>query len=136
MKTLTILCNIVLLGFTGFVLVADGVSREPIYIVFTLLLVLIPIFTVFAIVHSEAGNSRPGGDVKHNTLYRVAAVCNVVLFGSVCWAVIDQYPHPEEPGLVPFTMLAVLTPIISAVTLFRKTGARLHSTTTGQRRIV
>jgi hypothetical protein len=36
-----------------------------------------------------------------------------------CWAVVDQYPHPEEDGVIAFTVLRVLTPILSLVVLFR-----------------
>lgn len=135
MKTLTVLCNIVLFGFTCIVLATDGAPKEARYIIFTLLLMLIPIFTVFAIVRSGAGSSWPNLPMKRNTLEaqpktgvlssrktaieRVAAICNIVLLGVVCWAIVDQYPHPEEEGIVAFSVLTVLTPILSAVVLFR-----------------
>lgn len=48
-----------------------------------------------------------------------AAVSNIVLLGFVCWAIADQYPHPEEDGLIAFTVLIVLTPILSVVAIFR-----------------
>jgi len=48
-----------------------------------------------------------------------AMVCNIVFFGFVCWALVDQYPHPEEDGVIAFTMLMVLTPILSLVALLR-----------------
>ena len=54
MKTLTVLCNIVLLGFTSFVLAAEGAPKKAAYIIFTLSLTLIPILTVFTIVRSGA----------------------------------------------------------------------------------
>jgi uncharacterized protein YhhL (DUF1145 family) len=43
---------------------------------------------------------------------------NIVFFGFVCWALVDQYPHPEEDGVLTFTVLIVLTPILSLVVLF------------------
>jgi hypothetical protein len=106
MKTLTVLCDVVLFGFTCFVLATDGVSTEVAYIIFTLLLILIPIFTVFAIVRSGAA------------IERVAAICNIGLLGFVCWALVDQYPHPEEEGFAAFAVLTVLTPILGAIVLF------------------
>jgi hypothetical protein len=35
----------------------------------------------------------------------------------------SQYPHPEEDGVIAFTMLMVSTPILSLVALLRH-GAR------------
>jgi hypothetical protein len=49
----------------------------------------------------------------------VAIICNIVFFGFVCWALVDQYPHPEEDGVIAFAVLMVLTPILSLVVLFR-----------------
>jgi hypothetical protein len=49
----------------------------------------------------------------------VAAVCNVVLLGFVYWAFVDQYPHPEEDGLVAFVVVMMVTPILSLVVLLR-----------------
>jgi hypothetical protein len=49
----------------------------------------------------------------------VAAVCNLVLLGLTAWAYADQYPHPEEPGFTAFTVLMVLTPIVSLAALVR-----------------
>ena len=59
-------------------------------------------------------NAKPGNAMNSD---------NILLLGLVCWAVVDQYPHPEEEGVVAFTVLTVLTPILSAVVLFR-TGRR------------
>ena len=136
MTTLTVLCNIVLLGFTCVVLATDGPPMQAAYILFTLWLMLIPIFTVFAIVRSKAGHGWQTVHMNRNTLEaqsktdalssrsivmeRVAAICNIVLLGFVCWALVEQYPHPEEEGVVAFTVLTVLTPILSAVVLFRR----------------
>jgi hypothetical protein len=50
----------------------------------------------------------------------VAVICNIVLLGFACWAIMSQYPHPEEEGVVAYTVLVVLTPILSLLALFRK----------------
>jgi hypothetical protein len=50
----------------------------------------------------------------------VAVICNIVLLAFTCWAFVDQYPHPEEDGLIAFTVLMVLTPILSLAVLFRR----------------
>jgi hypothetical protein len=135
MKTLTVLCNVVLFGFTCLVLATDGAPTAAVYIIFTLLLMLIPVFTVFAITRSGAGDGGPNLHSRrktaeaqprtgvfssaHTAIARVAAICNVVLLVFVCWAFVDQYPHPEEDGFIAFAALTVLTPILSGVMLFR-----------------
>ena len=110
MKTLVILCNIVMFCFTCMVLVTDGMAKEAAYIVFTLLLLLIPLLTVFVF----AG----GGGASSRALQRAALIGNVVLLAAICWAFADQYPHPQEEGFVAYMVVIVLTPILSAVVLF------------------
>ncbi len=53
----------------------------------------------------------------------VAIICNIVLLGFVCWAIVDQYPHPEEDGVIPFAVLTVMTPILTLVALIRSGGS-------------
>ncbi len=140
MKTLVVLCNIVLFVFTCLVLVTDGPSDEMAYIIFTLLLLLIPILTVFAIV--RRGSGTPGGpeggvlskaqarmgllSADRTPLENTAGICNLVLLGFVCWALVDQYPHPAEEGLVAFVVVTLLTPLLSAVVLLthRRSSSR------------
>jgi len=50
----------------------------------------------------------------------VVCICNIVSFGFACWAIIDQYPHPDESGVIALEVLMVLTPILSVVALFRQ----------------
>ncbi len=108
MKAVAVLCNVVLFLFTCLVLVTDGVPREMSYVVFSLVLLLIPAVTAFVLVR---GASR--------TVMVLAAVCNVVLLARICWAYVQEYPHPSEPGFVPYMIVAVATPILSVVALLR-----------------
>lgn len=59
----------------------------------------------------------------------MAIICNVVLIGFVCWALVDQYPHPHENGFTAYAVLIVLTPILSVVAHLSKNrkGASHHS---------
>jgi hypothetical protein len=50
----------------------------------------------------------------------VAIIFNIVFFGFVCWALIDQYPHPKESGVIAMAVLMVLTPILNLVVLLSK----------------
>jgi hypothetical protein len=118
MKTLTVLCNVVLVGFTAFVVATEGPSGKPAYNLFALLLVLVPIFTIFALLNREAA-AKPA-------VVRAAAICNVILLAFVCWALVAQYPHPKEPGVIPFIVVCVLTPVLSAVVLFLGTRGQRH----------
>ena len=108
MKTLAIICNIVLLGFTCFVLATDGLPKEATYIVFT-------IWMFLTLILSAAVISR--GGASH--VMRIAAiVSNVVLLGFICWSLVDQYPHPKEAGFIPYVILLLLTPILNLVVPF------------------
>jgi hypothetical protein len=42
---------------------------------------------------------------------------NLVLLAFSSWAIVDQYPHPEDGGVIPYAVLVVVTPIISLVAL-------------------
>ncbi len=113
MKGPTVLCNLVLVIFTGLVVATDGAPAAPAYIVFTLLLVLIPVFSLSAIL-------RRGLEMQTMAVARAAVVGNVVLLGFIFWALVDQYPHPQEPGFVPYVVLALATPVLSALVLLRR----------------
>jgi hypothetical protein len=51
----------------------------------------------------------------------IAITFNIVFFGFVCRAIIDQYPHPKEEGIIAFTILMVLTPVLNLVVLLIST---------------
>jgi len=135
MKIAMFICNVVLFAFTCFVLLTDGVSKEAGYIAFTLLLLLVPILNLLVISRGGARVGRMGLPAKEKELAEqrkmdsssssgtvikiVAIVCNAVLLGFVCWALVDQYPHPEEDGFIAYVLLVVVTPALSLVALFR-----------------
>jgi hypothetical protein len=114
MKTLAIICSIVLVGFTCFVTATDGPPDNGVYIAFSLALLVIPAFTVFVLSRTRAGGDPVSG------IERLAAAANIALLAFVVWAIADQYPHPKEEGVLAFMVLATLTPILSAAVLFRR----------------
>ena len=109
MRRLAILCNALSCIFTCLVVATDGMSREPAYVVFALLLVIVPVFTAYALASREG---HANGSAR-----RAAVVGNVVLLAGIAGAVVDQYPHPNEPGFIPYMLLMVFTPLLSIVTL-------------------
>jgi hypothetical protein len=109
MKTLAVLCNVVLFIFTCFVLATDGAPTKAVYVIFSLVLLMTPVITVFVLA------SRAAGDGAR----RLAVVCNVLLLAFVCWAFVDQYPHPSEPGFMEYVVATVLTPLVSVAALLR-----------------
>lgn len=135
MKIAAVVCNIVLFGFTCIVLLVDGPPKGAGYIVFTLWLLVTLIFSAAVMSRSGASDGWLSHHTKRNaleelkrtddlsstsTIVRIVAIaCNVILLGFTCWAFVDQYPHPEEDGLIAFTVLMVVTPILSLVVLFR-----------------
>ena len=60
------------------------------------------------------------GDLSSaSTIMRVVAtISNIVFLGFPCWVMVNEHPHPEEDGLIAFTVLMVLTPILTLVALF------------------
>jgi hypothetical protein len=114
MKVAAIISNVILFGFTCLVIVTDGPAHETGYIIFSFLLLLVPVVNV--LVFFRFFMSR--------ILKIAAVVSNFVLLGFAVWAIVSQYPHPEEEGVVAYTILVVLTPIFSMVALSR--GRGLH----------
>lgn len=135
MKIVAIVCNVILSLFTCLVLATDGIPKDFIYIIFSLLLVLVPILSAVVISRSKADNKWPGLQEKmealdeqgetnaktagHSVMRIVAMTANLVVLGSACLAIVDQYPHPEEEGVLVYGALVVLTPILSLVVMLR-----------------
>ena len=118
MRVSVVLVNVILVVFTAFVVATDGLPKDVAYIVFTAALLLVPIATVVAI------RRAPSPGVKGDPLKVIAASLNILLLGFVCWAIVDHYPHPDEPGVLAYTVIAVLAPLLSALVLFRFASVR------------
>ena len=133
MKTLAVLCNILLIVFTCFVLATDGGPKQPAYVLFSFLLIGIPAFTVFTLARGRKREAAAGAPVAEGsagtpqqkgpaarltTMEQAAGVCNIVLLGFICWALYDQYPHPAEAGFLPYVALTLLAPVLGIVTLY------------------
>ena len=121
MTNVAVVCNVVLFLFTCFVLWTEGPSKGGGYIVLTVLLLLIPILSSAVILRIGASDRWLGSHGK-----TVAAIGNIALLGFVIWAIASAYPHPEEPGVIPFIVICVLTPILNLLVIVRR-GARLKS---------
>jgi len=132
MKIVAIVSNIFMFAFTCIVLLTDGMPTNAAYIVFTLLLVLIPIFSLLVLsgsgvsddAHKLAAERKPSGEAKRviafpslRTAKILTIICNIVLLGFACWAIVNQYPHPEEFGVIPYEILVMVTPILSVLAL-------------------
>ena len=133
MKLLTVVFNIVLVVFTCLVLITDGLSKEVVYILLTLLLLFVPIFNLIIIFSSRANNDwldfhlkRKAAEgriktddtsIRRPVLKIIAIICNIVLLGFSVWAFASQYPHPKESGFILFAVIVFITPVLSLVTL-------------------
>jgi membrane-associated phospholipid phosphatase len=60
MNIAAIICNLVMLAFTGLVMLTDGPATETGYVVFSLLMVAIPILSVVALSRGGLGHHWPG----------------------------------------------------------------------------
>ena len=135
MKIAAVICNILLFAFTCMVIATDGPATETVYIIFTMWILLTLILNVVVFYRSamsrgwsglfnkstataETGRGADRSSVDRN-LKTAAIICNIVFIAFVCWAYVDQYPHPEEEGFIEYMVMMVLTPILSLVVLFR-----------------
>ncbi|HVN33073.1 MAG TPA: hypothetical protein VMT45_13915 [Thermoanaerobaculaceae bacterium] len=136
MKTVAVVCNAVLFAFTCSVLATDGMPTETIYKLFSLLLLLVPLLSFLAILHSGMSDGWLGARMPTRThvepssgiaLFRWAtAALNLVLLANSCWAVVTQYPsHPKEEGLLAYVVVIILTPILNFVVLMRIMRSRM-----------
>ena len=144
MRIVALFCNIGLFLFTCFVLLTDGPPKETVYIILTMWALLTLILSAVVIIRVGASDGWLGLHLKRKaledknsidgrsslgTVMNIAAIiCNLVLFGLVCWSLVDQYPHPREAGFIEFATLMVLTPILNLVVLFRNRTYRLQAT--------
>jgi len=131
MKILAAICNFILIGFTCFVILTDGAPHRAAYIVFSLLLVSVPLFNLALILRKEKAEGRPEGGspeekreshgvARRRSALKIAAViCNAVLLAFACWAIMDQYPHPREAGFIEYIIFVMLTPVLSSVVIAR-----------------
>ena len=112
MKIIAIIGNVFLFLFTCFILVTDGFPKKAIYIVFTVWSLLTMILSTVVISRIRNNPTSISAVLKIMTI-----ICNIVFLICVCWAIIDQYPHPEEEGVVFYTVLMVIIPILNFVVL-------------------
>ncbi len=110
MKTLALILDFILVGFTILVMLTDGLPTAPAYVFFNLWIFLTLLFTAVVLFRNSSG-----------TAVKVAAVvCNALLIGFTLWALIDQYPHPRESGFIAFVVLMFLAPLANLWVLSRE----------------
>ncbi len=111
MRITALLCNALLLPFTLLVVVTDGPATELPYIVLVVLLLAVPALSLLALGRSRRAEA-PG-------LRSATVLANLALLALAWWAVVEQYPHPRDPGVLPYTVLVLITPVLSAWTVWR-----------------
>lgn len=144
MKLTVIIGNIALFGFTCLVLLTDGLPREALYIFLTLLVLLVSALNLLVIFNNGKEskwlimlmkNKVTDKQTKVDNLssnYPVlkitVIICNLILFILSCWAYLTQYPHPKEEGFILYTVLLLLTPVLSSFAVFyRGTKKNMHA---------
>ena len=120
MRPLVLVCNVVSFLFTLLVIAGDGPATKTIYVVLMVLLLLIPMLTLLALGRPRAFRASA------TAVLRLAALGNLILLAFVCWALVDQHPHPNEAGFLPYAALMILTPILSAIALLRHSPTELR----------
>ena len=135
MAIAALVLNVVLVAFTCLVLVTDGASREVPYIVFGSLLLVVPAFSSALLVqrrlHQSERVSEPSPAMRR--VGQIGVLCNVWLLATACWAIYDQYPHPDEQGFLPYVAVVLLTPVFSIVALLAGSKRNLGPRVLGAR---
>ncbi len=142
MRILAVACNVVLFGFTCLVLVTDGPPQGTGYTVFTLWSLSTLVLSSMVISHGGASDSwlvrqvtrrsldeqKKNGNVTFPSTVTggVAIIANIIFLGFICWALVDQYPHPDEEGFIAFIALMIFTPILNLVVLLGGRNKALH----------
>jgi hypothetical protein len=135
MKTPALLCNLALFALMGGIVATEGIPERPAYAAFTVVMLWAPAFTAFVIMRRLPDRGRPGPaantgtsaapspgggpDSRGMVMPRIAASTNLVLSGFVCWALVSQYPYPEGRSVIPYAVVALLTPLLSLAVLVR-----------------
>ena len=108
MKTIAVICNVVMWGMFCLVAFTDGLPTGT-DIISSVFFFVMPLCNILVIKLL----SSPSRSVK-----LAALAGNIIWLGLACWLIIDRYPsHPEEEGLIPYIVLLALTPLVSAVVL-------------------
>ena len=111
MKTPAVLCNILTVVLITAVTATEGLPQAAIDRVFTVLLIVVPLATIFVLPRRA-----PAGD----WIQRGAGIANLAVAGLICWACIARYPYPEGNEVLIFAALILAGPLLSAWTLLRR----------------
>ena len=141
MNLITLIVNVILLVFSCLVFITDGVNTQAPYLALSLLLILVPALNVFLVLNvlknlgwldfrfkakpyaeSEKNESR---STRNGRIGVFAIICNLLLFGFICWAYASQYPHPSDPGFIWYSVFLFLTPLLGLMSSYR--SFRFHS---------
>jgi len=135
MKTLAVILNVILVLFTFMVIMTEGVSPDIAYNIFGILLFLVPLVNVILISRlgffkaakrarvsqdmADVPAKSPDSAAMHGTVRNLAILLNMILLGFGIWAIIQAYPHPQEDGVLEYTILVLAAPIVSLIVYFR-----------------
>jgi len=134
MKIIAIILNVLLIGFTCLVLVTDGFPTDPVYVIFTLWSLVTLILSSVAIYYfgvnegwlrlrkkntaADEQNQDHSLSFTGTIMKIIGIIFNLVFIGFLCYAIVDQYPHPREQGFIAYIVLMSVTPILNLVVLF------------------
>ena len=135
MRTAVALLNLVIFLFGFFVLIGDGPpapGEDMRYVIWSFTTHL---FSAGMILGSADSGRWPGLVTRAKALVKgqstrssaslvtglilLAAACNAVLIGLVCWHLASQRDHPAETGVVALACFMFLTPLLSLGVLLR-----------------
>jgi len=143
MRIVVVILNAVLFFFMSFILMTEGPPNPGADTVSVLLSVLTKVSSGLMILLTVDGGRFIGFYARFRALFRqgrisasifsisnlitLVMVGEIVGVGFVCWHLTSQLNHPDEPGVIPFAILQVLTPIINVLVLSRSVQKNTES---------
>ncbi len=127
MGVIAIVCNLLLVAFTCLVVVTDGISTEAPYLALTFLVLVVPTASAVVLFQDRQQRADAARGARPGPWRVVAAILNALLLVGTCAAIVDQYPHPAEPGFIPYVVVSLMTPTLSLVALLAGRRGRLRA---------
>lgn len=134
MNFLTTIFNFAMLLFSFLVIAKNGVVSQGAYIMYSLLLLTVPILNLLMIYPDTKNHNwfsftlKSRKDNMHNItehspvgyfLITLVITLNIVMLGFTIWAFINHYPHSFNFEAAMLFLMSFVTPFLSLLAIFR-----------------
>lgn len=121
MRIAAVACSVALLALTGIDVLTEGMPSRAGDAVLTFVVLLVPLLTAVVLVREHLAVRRHhvdnGGPPTGGLAHHAAVAGNLVVLVACGWAAVARYPYPEGSSVIPYAVLAVVTPILNLAAL-------------------